>query len=223
MKGVNRLRPPLPRYTSTWDVGQVLELFAAWPDNTKLSLKQLSLKLVGLLALTSAQRVQTLASILIGDVIWNEPVQIVLSSRLKTTSANRPNLPIILASFPSNSNLCVVKTLQTYIERTKSIRTSNKLLISYLSPHHAVTSQSISRWLTSLLKEAGIDDSLFKGHSYRHAATSFAKEKGVTVDVIFKQAGWSEKSKVFAKFYNKPIDSRASFGSTILSAITSET
>jgi len=67
-----------------------------------------------------------------------------------------------------------------------------------------------------VLNLAGIDDSVYKGHSYRHASTSCAKEKGLNIDVILKQAGWSEKSKVFAKFYDKPIVNKTSFGTTVL-------
>ena len=56
-----------------------------------------------------------------------------------------------------------------------------------------------------MLKESGVDTSIFSAHSTRHASTSKVNNKGVSVDVIKKTAGWSEKSRVFAEFYNQTI------------------
>jgi len=220
LKGVGKLRPPLPRYSSTWDVNRVLDLFLIWPENSDLSLKQLSLKLVALLALTTAQRVQTLVAILISQIVWSEPLEIIITAQLKTTSITRPNKPLSLPSYLPNDRLCVVKTLRTYIEKTRNLRTSDQLLVSFTPPHKKITSQTVSRWLTNVLNLAGIDDRVFKGHSYRHASTSFAKAKGVSIDVILRQAGWSDKSKVFAKFYDRPIVRNTSFVTAVLSTNT---
>ena len=44
----------------TWDVGKVLNFLAQWHPISTLSLKQLTLKCVTLLALTSSDRAQTL-------------------------------------------------------------------------------------------------------------------------------------------------------------------
>ena len=55
-KGIFNLRPPCPRYTSSWDVSVVLDLISAQGENESLSLKQVTLKLTMLMALTSAGR-----------------------------------------------------------------------------------------------------------------------------------------------------------------------
>jgi len=55
MKGIFNKRPPLPWYTQTWKVHQVISSLEGLCANAKLSLKQLSWKLVVLLALTSAE------------------------------------------------------------------------------------------------------------------------------------------------------------------------
>jgi site-specific recombinase XerD len=107
-----------------------------------------------------------------------------------------------------------------YMKRTVSLRKCDQLLISHCTPFGEVTTQTVSRWLSVVLKLAGIDTLQFKGHSFRHASTSTACAKGVSLDVIFKQAGWSEKSKVFAKFYNKPIEDRGEYSSKVLSVNT---
>ena len=56
MKGMYKGSPPTPRYKSTWDVQPVLTYLASINPVDKLDLKMLTLKLVMLIALVSAQR-----------------------------------------------------------------------------------------------------------------------------------------------------------------------
>jgi len=134
MRGIGKLRPPSPRYSSTCDVSKLLDIFKKWPDNSVLSLKQLSFKLVALLALTTAQRVQTLAAILVSKIVWNEPIEIIITAQLKTTSVKRPDKPLLISSFSPDDKLCVTKALRTYIDKTRSLRNCDQLLISFVSP-----------------------------------------------------------------------------------------
>ena len=60
LKGVFNLRPPVPRYKEVWDVSIVLRYLKTLSSTSSLSLKNLSLKLVMLLSLVTAQRGQTL-------------------------------------------------------------------------------------------------------------------------------------------------------------------
>ena len=63
LRGVFRLRPPKPRYEHTWEVGAVLrKIETSWPLEEP-SLQKLSTRITLLLALCTAQRVQTLHSI----------------------------------------------------------------------------------------------------------------------------------------------------------------
>ena len=50
MKGIYELRPPLPRYTATWDLSTVVNYFRKGVSVSELSLKELTLKLTFLLA-----------------------------------------------------------------------------------------------------------------------------------------------------------------------------
>lgn len=60
MKGIFQSRPPLPRYSKTRDVNSVLQYISSMGDSQDLSLKDLTLKLTMLVALTTAQRGQSL-------------------------------------------------------------------------------------------------------------------------------------------------------------------
>ena len=53
--------------------------------------------------------------------------------------------------------LCVYVTLQHYLVVTSTLRTSSKLLISYIKPYNAVTSSTIGRWIKLLLQQVGIN------------------------------------------------------------------
>jgi len=68
LKGVGKVNPPLPKYLSTWDANALLNVFKEWPSKTHLSLEKLSIKLVSLLALVTAQRSQTLTAIQISNI-----------------------------------------------------------------------------------------------------------------------------------------------------------
>lgn len=215
MKGVSRLRPPAPRYHITWDPDKVLRLLSSWCTD-ECNLKQLSFKLIALLALATGQRVQTLSSIEISNIVWDDSIQIKLTGSLKTTSVTRSNPILILPPF-HDKNLCPVYSLKKYAKLTELLRNNEpKLFISYVKPHKVVSSQSVSRWLVDVLDLAGIDTKLFHAHSYRHASTSKAAAVGVNIDTIFSRAGWTPGSKTFAKFYNRPTSNVSEFSEKVL-------
>uniref|UniRef100_A0A1X7VS99 Tyr recombinase domain-containing protein n=1 Tax=Amphimedon queenslandica TaxID=400682 RepID=A0A1X7VS99_AMPQE len=68
-------------------------------------------------------------------------------------------------------------------------RNENRLFISFIKQHNAVTSSSIARWLRTTLEEAGID-SVFGAHSIRGASASAAARGGVTLREILEAASW---------------------------------
>ena len=63
LKGVYNSRPPLPRYSSTWDMEIVTKHILSMGNNEDLSLKQLSQKLVVLMALVQASRTSELKAL----------------------------------------------------------------------------------------------------------------------------------------------------------------
>lgn len=96
--------------------------------------------------------------------------------------------------------------MTSYLKRTKILRNEeNKLFVAIKKPHKAVGSQTLSRWIKSVLSVSGLDTSKFGAYSTRHASTSAAKRSGVSIDLILKSAGWTNKSQTFARFYNRPV------------------
>ena len=56
LAGVYNIRPPQPRYTFIWDVKKVIDILATLNSPGELKVKDLTLKLTMLVALTSAVR-----------------------------------------------------------------------------------------------------------------------------------------------------------------------
>ena len=68
IKEVFESRPALPKYSETWDVKQVFSYLQTLHPPESLTLKDLTHKLVMLLALLSEQRRQTLRSLSVSDM-----------------------------------------------------------------------------------------------------------------------------------------------------------
>lgn len=217
-RGIAVLRPQRPRYDFIWDPSPVITYLSALPPHQELSLELLCKKLVTLLALTTAQRMQTLAAIRCSNVFVSDRLVIKIPARLKTSGIGRSQSLLVFKPFLSNPELCVFSLVRTYLQLTRKFRPHNCdfFFISYRKPHSAVSSQTLGRWVKTMLAAAGIDVSIFSAHSTRHAATSFAASKGVNLDEIRRTAGWSKTSAVFARFYNRPIVKDPSFQATIL-------
>ena len=79
-------------------------------------------------------------------------------------------------TFEENTKLCVVATLEEYLKRTKVWcgKDKSQLLLSFFNTHNPVVSSTKSEWIKNVLREAGIDTEIFKGHSTRSASTSQA-------------------------------------------------
>ena len=216
LKGAYNARPPIPRYSGTWDVQRVLNYIESMGRSKDLELKHLTLKTVFLLAITRPSRSADLANLEVKRMKANN--QGVAFSPLTLAKQSRQGKPIaefFFPFFPDNSCLCPVDTLRTYIDKTKHLRANeSKLFIAMVKPHKAVTSSTIARWLRTMLEQAGIDSLSFGAHSTRGASASAAARGGITTEDILKAANWSSES-VFQKFYHKEVD-KAAYGRAVI-------
>lgn len=220
IKGVFRLRPPKPRYDTTWDPKVLLDYLKNWPD--PLDLRRTSLKLVTMLALVTGGRLQTISLIRLSSIVENNTeLKIFIPDPIKTTAPNRTQPCLQIPFFKEDPKLCVAATLKDYIKKTQPIRQPNQdfLFLTTKAPHKTASKQTISKWVKKLLGMAGIDTDYYKPHSTRHAASSAALRQGLSIQAIYKSAGWSETSSVFAKFYNRPLHSKTDFAKSIISLV----
>ena len=66
-----------------------------------------------------------------------------------------------IEKFPQDKNLCFVSVLSEYLERTEHLRNSQKLLISTIKPHQAVSKDTVARWIRQTMNKAAINN-MFK-------------------------------------------------------------
>lgn len=219
-RGVSILKPQRSRYDFIWDASPVIAHLATRYPHENLSLELVAKKLVTLLALTTAQRMQTLAAIRLSNVIVAESLIIKIPARLKTSGIGRSQPLLSFQPFPHNPQLCIFSLTKHFLMRTLNLRQNDcdAFFVSFRAPFDPVSSQTLGRWVKAELEAAGIDVSIFSAHSTRHASTSLAAARGISLEEIRRTAGWSKSSDVFARFYNRPIIKDSSFQSAILQA-----
>lgn len=181
-----------------------------------LSLAQ---KVATLLALTSAQRIQTLARIRVQNIIINpEGIEIFIPDPIKTTSPRSFQPHIKIPFFFGDPSVCVAEALMEYIKKTAIHRNENQefLFLTSRVPFVTASTSTISGWIKRVLANAGIDINKFSAYSVKHAATSTAFKNGILLSTIRRTACWSEKSEAFPRFYQCPIDLRGDFSLAVL-------
>ena len=206
LKGAFNIRPALPRYVTTWDVGKAFTFIKSKPTLTNCDLKTLSHRLAILLCLTTGQKDQTIKCLNLDCIkISSDKVVLFVPETLKIARPGHHLPPIELKTF-KDSELCVVAHLKQYIKMTASFRNAgtNQLLLSFVQPHKPISTSTLSRWCVTVMKESGVNVNIFGSHSTRSASTSKCKISGLSFREIAKSAGWSNE-KTFAKFYDKPI------------------
>jgi len=196
----------MPRYKQIWDVSVVLQYLKTLHPLSSLTLKDLTHKLVMLISITTAQRLQTLHMLNIGLMeIQNSAVVFSFDKPMKQSNPRNAIRPLILEAYLPDKALCVYNVLLEYISRTESIRgVEQQLLVSYQKPYKKVSRDTISRWIRTVMQLSGLDLTVFKAHSTRAASTSAAKRAQVPIQDIIDRAGWSS-AQTFATFYKREI------------------
>ena len=216
MKGIYNSNPPTPRYAQIWDPHTVLDFLRTWSPATKLTLRQLTLKVVFLVLLVSGQRLQTLHSLDINFMKQNtSSFTFVLSRLLKQSRPGYKNPRLTLKAYAPDKRICVYTYLDAYLVKTKSIRGNiTGLFLTFAKPYHHASKDTLSRWVKEILRLSGIDTSTYGPHSVRAAASSAAKRGGASVQTILDTAGWTNNS-TFARYYNRPVQGK-DFGMAIM-------
>ena len=218
LRGIYNLRPVKPKYKEIWDVNKVLIYLRTLSPVSELTLKDLTLKLVMLMGLTNATRVQTLHLLTVKGIQKMKSEFIIYVDGLLKQSRPCFNIDCLkFSSFPPDRRLCIYFVLKEYLKRTRLLREDSepKLLISYSKPHNAVSKDTVSRWIKTVMVRSGINIKVYGPHSIRAASVSKAYKSGVPVQQILKTAGWSNAG-TFRKFYNKSVETQEKFSHAVL-------
>ena len=221
MQGVFNGRPPKPKYTDTWEVDSVLSFLKSLGNNSALNLKDLTIKLTMLLALTTAGRGSELKAIDLHYIMYKgDEIVCQIPGLTKSKRPNKPHVSLSLHKYDVDPSLDVTLCLKQYIDVTKPLRKSKEqetqLLIAIIKPHKPVATCSVARWIKMCLDRTGIDSSKYTAHSTRSATTSKAKAQGLSTEQIIERANWS-KAATFYRFYHRETVQSSVFQSKVLS------
>lgn len=113
----------------------MLEILSSWSPNNQIPLKKLAYKLVTLLGLITAHRLQTFSLININNIlILDDRLEIKITANIKTSGPNRKQ-PLLILPFYPKTEIFPARTLMEYIDRTKKLRGEiTKLFISFKKP-----------------------------------------------------------------------------------------
>ncbi|KAB0798697.1 hypothetical protein PPYR_09690 [Photinus pyralis] len=107
-KGIQLLRPTMPRYEASWDPQVVLKYLSSL-DSNNIPLPILSQKLTTLIALATAQRLQTLSVIDVRNIIeLPSGIEIKIPDRLKTSRHSTFQPILFFPHFRDNPQICVL-------------------------------------------------------------------------------------------------------------------
>lgn len=230
MKGARRLLPVSRPISPSWDLSVVLQALTEHPFEPLggIEMKMLSLKTVLLLALTTAKRVSDIHALSVHSSCMRfSPDNLRVSLR-----PNPAFIPKVVGACsqaeldafqppPHTSseeqrlhNLCPVRALSSYVERTRSFRQGDQLFVSWAKPHRGrpVSKQRLSHWIVEAISTAYSSAGLqvpvgLRAHSTRGLATSWAYFRGVSIQDICAAASWSSPL-TFARFYRLDVTSR---------------
>ena len=208
MSAVHNLRPPTAKYSFTWDIEVVLNMFRSWPE--VLTPKQLSIKTVTLLSLIGIPRK---AEIHLFDLDYFADFSHYFTFDMPGTVKNigeggKPD-PIEFHAHPEDSKLCPLACIREYIKLTASWRVHGKpaqFFLTHKKPHNPASRSTLARWIKNALLLADVDTKVFQAHSLRGASTSQALLKGLSVRDIVSHGRWSRES-TWQRFYHKKVDS----------------
>ena len=107
-------------------------------------------------------------------------VTIFVPELLKQTHPGHHLEPMVLIRY-SDTDVCALSHLEKYSEVTKSIRKSNKLVLSFVKPHKPISTSTLSRWCVSTLQQAVLDITVLGSHSGPSASTSHSQRKSLSI------------------------------------------
>ncbi len=174
--------------------------------NVDLSIEMITKKLAMLLAVLSGVRGQSISLLDSVNMTLDKGkrVSFRIADKIKTSRPGKHADELVFIAFPHDPNICVVNTLEHYLDKTAIRRKGiDALFVTHGKPHGAAARSTITRWLREIMTNAGIDMNIFKAHSVRTASVSSVVSR-LPLATILKTGGWTRET-TFTKFYKKPV------------------
>ena len=121
-EGLYKLRPSLPRYTTTRNSEIILKEAAKFEPIESLSLRDITEKLIILLAMGTAHRVRSLSLISTDHKkIEQSGIEIKIVDLIETSRPGAAQPNFFIPFFNNNPTICLSRTISRYLQVTKVI------------------------------------------------------------------------------------------------------
>ena len=231
LKGMFNRRPPVRRLPPSWSINDVLRKLQDPPFEPLCSatLEHLTSKTLFLIAAASARRRSELHALSTKEgFIRFDPAGVRLLPDPQFLSKNQSAsftpreiyLPALkeMSSVPEDKLWCPVRALRWYLEKTRAVRTSDRLFILPRSPYSAASKDTLSKWLVKVITPHTTPGEGVRAHDIRGHATSKAWFARVPLDDIMRAAAWKTPSTFVSSYLTNTVSAEAAFASSVLRA-----
>ena len=189
-------------------------MFNAWDVNDRLSIPDLRLKAITLLALGIMLRPSDIAprgevfDSLTGetskftfttDMLAFTPEGVKITLMAIKNDYCRSGFEVFLPTLP-NPKMDPVHTLHSYIQRTEPVRSDGAVFLSLKRPYKAISASSVAKILDSSISRAGLSGQGFSAKSFRPTGATRAIDAGIDPDIVQKVGRW-KCTEVFRNHY----------------------
>ena len=198
VKGALELRPPIPALVPQWSVAKVLRELDSWDMQKDLSLMDLTLKTILLVALASAKRVDSISKFVVTDgflEVSDSMARIQPISLEKNSRADHLPPVVKIQAYPDRITICPLCYLKGYLRRTEPTRSSPSLFVTVNAPNGAASKVSLRRYIVAALEKC---EAFSTPGSPRSASTWRARAMGAPMATILEAGDWAG-AEVFKK------------------------
>ncbi|KAG8539364.1 hypothetical protein GDO81_021012 [Engystomops pustulosus] len=243
IRATSRLKPTIRIAVPSWDLSVVLNYLTGPPFEPldSKNIKELTLKLTFLIAITSARRLGEIQALSIKEPylkVSEDRITLMLDKNFipKVSSSFHLSQEIILPTFCRNPktpkeeewhSLDVRRILLFYLETTRQWRKDSNILLQFSGKNKGTraSKSTIARWIKTVIKNAYVAQNMsilgtIRAHSTRAMATSWAEKRGASINEICRAATWSSQM-TFVKHYRLDLQStkELAFGRKVLQAV----
>jgi hypothetical protein len=203
------------RREDIWDIKIILDHIRNWGENQELSIQKLQSKVLVLLCIATFWRPRSdVGRLLHQDIQWlyEDGTETISGVRILARNPKEGQQKFsTISTLDQQPNMCVVKTLKLFMEKTTLHRihlpVDHSLFLIYME--HQVEQpknmceKTAAKILKTIMEEAGIDVKRYTPHSIRAASVTAAYENGIKRKDIKIHGNWSLKTSTLERYYLK--------------------
>ena len=195
----------MPKQSFVWNVQIMFEFFRSRGDNSQISDKNVSQKLLILSLLLWGQRLNSVFHFTIDRMIIFS--SIVTFSPEHVLKHSKPGQKLNVFEYWAylGSKVCVLECENESIHRRndRAGKGQKRLFITYRKPYHTASIDTFRRWIKERFAETNLIEN-FTPHSCRSASTTKAFNMSLDILDILRKACWSNV-ETFLQHYKKEI------------------